>query len=467
MNEHPERTEITEKLLKDTDVVIFVTNASRPLTQGERELLESLKNQLNGNEQEPANNLFMLVNFWDLLRSENSRQQVQKRIENLVMGKNPIISGENRIHFISAQATLDAILAGTENEYLQSFSHFTQSLEKFLTEERGILEVKKATTEVNQLIQSARDNLYETENILDGKLKISEEECQTILEKIGEASGRDVKIKLFADQLLDEVIDEVNNSWNQWAENLGDRLANQAESWSSEHSALFSCDKLVQDYFNQFQTNLSDELNRWIENQLKANILTKYSLLIDQKIEQEIFSIKQDLDEIRNSIYQGKVNSQESPIYMFDEKSKIDNPLGWAELGTAVLVPLLFLGNPVAAVIAWAVAGWNIGNVLSVKAKIKSKVFEKGWEHFVDSIDKIFDGINEIIGTTIYERVEEANEKITAIISYYENLLKQNEKMHQESLEQRQQDQAWIEQQRQRLEQVRQEIEAIVREVNP
>jgi len=407
------------------------------------------------------------VNFWDLLRSENSRQQVQKRIENLVMGKNPIISGENRIHFISAQATLDAILAGTENEYLQSFSHFTQSLEKFLTQERGILEVKKATTEVNQLIQSARDNLYETENILDGKLKISEEECQTILENIGEASGRDVKIKLFADKLLDEVINEVNKSWDTWVEKLEDRLVSKAEDWSSEHSALFSRDKLVQDYFEQFHKNISDELNTWVENHLKADILTKYRNQIDQKITEEIFSIEQDLDEIRNSIYKGKVNSQESRIYMFDEKSKIDNPLGWAELGTAVLVPLLFLGNPLTIVIGWAVAGWNIGNVLSVKEKIKYKVFEEGCKHFVDSLDKIFDSINEIIETTVYERVGEANEKITAIISYYENLLKQNEKMHEESVQQRQQDQAWIQQQRQRLEQVRQEIEAIVRDINP
>ncbi len=41
-------------------------------------------------------------------------------------------------------------------------------------------------------------------------------------------------------------------------------------------------------------------------------------------------------------------------------------------------------------------------------------------------------------------------------------LLKQNEKIHQELLEQRQQEKAWIEQQRQQLEQVQQEIEGIV-----
>jgi hypothetical protein len=412
----------------------------------------------------------MLVNFWDLLRSENSRQQVQKRIENLVMAQNPIISGENRIHFISAQATLDAILAGTENEYLQSFAHFTQSLEKFLTQERGGLEVKKATTEVNQLIRSAQENLYETENILDGNVKISEEKCQKILEKIGEASGRDVKIKLFADQLLEEVINEVNNSWDTWVEKLEERLANKAESWSSEHSALFSRDKLVQDYFNQFQTNLSDELNTWIENQLKANILTRYGNQLDQRITEEFFSIEQDFDEIRNSIYKGQVNFQETPAYTFNGKSKIDDRFNWGGLGAAALIPLIFLSNPVAIIIGYvagAVAGFNVGAIFDIDHEIKCKVFEKGCQNFVDSLDNLFESINEIIETAFYGRVDEANEKIATIISYYENLLKQNEKMHEESVQQRQQDQAWIQQQRQRLEQVRQEIEAIVRDINP
>src|SRR6478672_11435550 len=38
LNEHPDRTAITQQLLKGTDAVIFLANASRPLTQGERDL---------------------------------------------------------------------------------------------------------------------------------------------------------------------------------------------------------------------------------------------------------------------------------------------------------------------------------------------------------------------------------------------------------------------------------------------
>ncbi|MDF5706558.1 MAG: dynamin family protein [Nostoc sp. S4] len=102
LNEHPDRTKITQKLLKDADAVIFLTNASCSLTQVERKLLQDLKTQLNyGKENEPANNLFVVGNFIDLVRSDKGREQVKQRIEKFVKSQNPIVAGENRVHLIS------------------------------------------------------------------------------------------------------------------------------------------------------------------------------------------------------------------------------------------------------------------------------------------------------------------------------------------------------------------------------
>jgi predicted nucleic-acid-binding protein len=78
------------------------------------------------------------------VRSEKGREQVQQRIERIVQGQKPIVAGENRVHFISAQAALDAILQGTEDDYLKAFQNFTQSLEKFLTFDSGIVKIKLA-----------------------------------------------------------------------------------------------------------------------------------------------------------------------------------------------------------------------------------------------------------------------------------------------------------------------------------
>jgi tRNA U34 5-carboxymethylaminomethyl modifying GTPase MnmE/TrmE/uncharacterized tellurite resistance protein B-like protein len=494
LNEHPERTDITKQLLKDTDVVIFVMNASRPVTQGERELLEILKNQLNGgNEQEPANNLFILVNFWDLLRSENDRQQVQKRIENLVMGKNPIIGGENRIHFISAQATLNAILAGTENEYLQSFSHFTQSIEKFMTEERGILEVNKATTEVNKLIRSGLEGLHQAENLLEGKLQLSEAGKTEIFEQMGEISGRYVKITNFADQEVEDVIDEVLESWNKWVDQLDERIIQSSEQWTSTYSPFKDKKKLIKDYGDQFMASLLKEIKGW-ESTLKDDLLLDRLKNINGFIQYELEEIKNDLTRLDSkldtyignqftSTLIGNVNACRelgiNPTLKSQKNEEEDFHL-FAGLGTAGglaigaalaftgigLIPLLIggVGGAVTGVVSSAFFGKNKENI---SAKVKEEVCQAGLKNFYESKQELFDNICEQIEAMYDTRVELASDLINEGISLCENLLEQQEKDYQKSVQQRQQDQAWIQQQRQRLEQVRQEIEAIVREVNP
>lgn len=483
LNEHPERTEITQQLLKDTDVVIFVTNASRPLTQGERELLESLKNQLNGNEQEPANNLFMLVNFWDLLRSENSRQQVQKRIENLVMVQNPIISGENRIHFISAQATLDAILAGTENEYLQSFAHFTQSVEKFLTEERGGLEVKKATTEVNQLIRSGLEGLHQAENLLEGKLQLKEAGKSEIIEQIGEASGRDVKIKTFADQEVEYVINKAVDSWNKWVDQLDERIVTASSEWSSNYSPSKHKNKLIEDYEQQFQDSISKELKQWTK-QLEENFLRDHIKYINGLIQDDLEEIKNYLTRLDSqfgtnignqftSTLIAKLNTCRelgiNPTQKSRENAGQFNLFGTLRIdGLAIgSVSIVKRKGLLRVFEGGAVEVAKVIDKKSIHDKVKREICQVGLVKFHESKQEIFNKIRNRIEAMYDTRVELASNLIKQAISLCENLLEQQEKVYQESVQQRQQDQAWIQQQRQRLEQVRQEIEAIVRDINP
>lgn len=220
LNEHPDRTAITQQLIKGTDAVLFLVNASRPLTQGERDLMQDLKVQLNGGKSdEPALNLIVAVNFMDLLRREKDRQDVRQRIERFVKGQH-IITGENRIHFISAQAALDAILAGTQDEYLKDFRSFTQSIEKFLTVERGSLVIKIAVNKIEGLLQSSLSSLHQAKEVLEGKVNLSGSEKQAIIEQIGEVSGREQKIRQAANELLEDTLEQTGESWDDWAEGL-------------------------------------------------------------------------------------------------------------------------------------------------------------------------------------------------------------------------------------------------------
>ncbi|MHC5614344.1 MAG: dynamin family protein [Nostoc sp.] len=472
LNEHPERTAITQKLVKDTDAVIFLTNASHSLTQVERDLLQDVRTQLNhGKENEPATNLFIVGNFIDLVRTEKGREQVQQRIERFVQGQNPIVAGENRVHFISAQAALDAILRGTEDDYLKAFQNFTQSLEKFLTFDSGIVKIKHSISQINRVIQKGLDGLYQSEDTLDGKIQISEAEKQKVLEKIGEASGRDVRIRLLSDQLIDLVFEQITESWDEWREGLGDRIAQKSQYWNSEHNPVSSQDKLIRDYTNQFIRDLSREIDEWGNTKLKEVILQENIKYLDTNIAYELDAI------------QGEFNSLDQNIQTnFSEQLKLsidginDDFMGMGGIGGGIGIGgalaaglIVFTGLGFIAVIVASLAatiagsfGFGMLDFDGLKDKIKGKVFELGFQKFDESMDKLSEKLDEIVGSVFNSRVESASRVIAQAIALYENLLEQQEKAHNETLEQREAEKIWIYQKRQELEQVQNRLEIIL-----
>ena len=480
LNEHPDRTAITQKLIKDTDAAIFLTNASRSLTQGERDLLQDLRTQLNGGkEDEPASNLFVVGNFMDLVRTEKGRQQVQQRIERFAQGQSPIIAGENRVHFISAQATLDAIIKGSENEYLKTFQNFTQSIEKFLTLERGSLKIKQAVTKIKIFVQAGLERLHQAENVLDGKLKITEEDKQNIFEQIGEASGRDVRIQLLADQLMERSCEQAEESWNEWAEGLGDRIARKSEHWSSEHNEK---EKLFQDYANQFMRDISAELNAWVDKKVTGSILQPNTEVLDSEIRQQIESIQRSLQILDLKTGSNLSSQLELCLSTVGVNMNIDSSLGsditdaggigfFGSLGAGGLVAGALLAFTGLGLIPVALAGgaaalglgWLFGEDQDyIRAQIKQSVFEQGFEKFNESAEQVFDKVCEHIASAFYNRVEAASGVIEQAISLSENFLEQQERLAQETLEQCEAEKAWISQKRQELEQVQSNIEAIL-----
>ncbi|MBD1893283.1 dynamin family protein [Coleofasciculus sp. FACHB-129] len=487
LNEHPDRTAITQQLLKDTDAAIFLINASRPLTQGERDLIQDLKAQLNGGKtDEAANNLFVVVNFMDLLRSENGRHQVRQRIERFVQGQNPIIAGENRLHFISAQAALDAILTGNQDSYLKTFQQFTQSIEKFLATERGLIELYQSSEGLKQLIEVSCNELNQFEQILDGKVKVSEEDKHKIFEQMGEASGRDVRIQLIADQLIEQSCDQAEEFWNEWAEEIGDRIADKSKRWSSEHLHIWSQKELIRDYANQFVRDFSKELDDWGNKKIRDTILKQNLEILDKEIEQEIESIRKNFqvfDRRLNTSLVNQLNFAAAETLPgigtggLGIASSINPDIGGAGgffggLGAGGLVAgalLIFTGLGIVPIILGGLAaaaggsfGFGLLDVDGIHGQIKQKVCDLGLEKFSQSVEEILGNIGERISLVFNERSEAASKVIAQAISISENLLEQQEKVHKETLEQRQAEKAFICKKRQELEQVQKDIEAIL-----
>jgi tellurite resistance protein/GTPase SAR1 family protein len=381
LNEHPERTSITQQLIKDTDAIIFLTNASRPLTQGERELIQELRLQLNGGKADiPAENLFILVNFMDLLRREEDRETVKQRIKRFVQGDNPIIAGQNRIHFISAQAALDAIIDGYENDYLNTFNYFTQSIETFLTDEIGKIKINK--------------NLSRLENIIEQFKHEQHQHKQNLFEYIGTVSAWDVESLMVVNDLQEETINECVDSWNAWIETLGETIYDESERWVCSHD---NEEKVLKIFTRKLNDILTKELTNWLEDQIKNQVLKDSLAVLDELIT----SIREAIEDLFNEFdtqaasdlkeqFQLSLNSQS--INMNIDKNNIDSEdgdgvglglgLGGAGLVAAGLFAFTGIGLIPLALTALG-SGFGIGALFgeTKEAKIKRVVLKKGLEN--------------------------------------------------------------------------------------
>ncbi len=483
LNEQAERTLITEQVIKTTDAVIFLTNAKNVLTEKEQELLLYLKKELNpGKDHEAARNIFVLVNFADLLRGEESRRLVRKRVETIVKNQN-LIAGENRIHFISAQSALEAILDGTENEYVKSFQDFTKSLEQFLTVERGAIALQQSASGMEQIINTGYDELTQYREMLEGKLTVSQGDKAKIFEQMAEASGRDVKIKFLADELMEKCVEEAIESWNEWLERLGDRLIGKSYRWTSEHSHMWSQKELTKDYSDQFVEDITQEIEDWATQKVQS-ILQQNMGALNSQIDEEISAIRQEFQKFDKQLSSNLV-SQFNNLAMAGNLGEIGTSgsgiaesiddigdggfmggLGIGAVAAAVLIALplgiipVILGTIVAGL--GGGLGWSFLDGDTVKGQIKEKVCELGFKKFDESSQSIFDQIQERIIALFEKRIETSNGVMSKAISVWENLLEQQENHDRQNQAKCEADKVWLAEKRRELQEIESQIEAIL-----
>lgn len=480
LNEQAERTLVTEQVLKTTDAVIFLTHAQNALTEKERELLSYLKKELNpGKDDEGAKSIFVLVNFADLLRREESRKQVRQRVETIVSQN--AIAGENRIHFISAQSALEAILDGTENEYVKSFQDFTKSLEQFLTVERGAIALQQSAAGIKQIINTGCDELSQYREMLEGKLTVSPGDKHKIFEQMAEASGRDVKIRLLAGELIEQSVEESVESWNEWLEGLGERLIAKSALWTSEYSHMWSQKELTKDFSDQFVEDITQEIEDW--SQKVQSILQQNMGALNSQIDEEIDAIRQAFQKFDKQLSSNLV-SQFNNLAMAGNLGEIATSgsgiaesiddigdggfmggLGIGAVAAAVLIALplgiipVILGTILAG--AGGGLGWSFLDGDTVKAQIKEKVCELGFQKFDESSQSIFDKIHERIIAVFEERVETSSGVMSKAISLWENLLEQQEKRDRERAECEAQ-KVWLADKLRELQEMESQIEAVL-----
>jgi uncharacterized tellurite resistance protein B-like protein len=458
LNEHPERTAITQKLLKDADAVIFITNASKPLTWGERELLREVQLELaNGRANVPAPNLFLIVNFVDLLRQESDRKQVRQLVEQFAKGQDPVLCGDDRIHFISARGALDAIQAGTEDEYSAALQHFTRSLETFLVEERGIIELRKAITKHIALTQACMQGIHQAQEVLSGELTISEDARQQIIEQIGHATGIVVSLRLTAKRLHQEARQPTSSAWNNWLLELRQRLEKKSSNWSST-TGIFKPKEMAQGYANQFIQDLQADFSTWQSEQLQP-ILKRHQDMLNSEIQLKLQELQYDLKSLERTINIDLKDKFDGVVSVIEpEISILLNAVGAGfsvmsgfsgvatmvcQVGKLALLPTAGVGLAVAVIGTVLFSVWNLQRQTE---EIKKKVFDAAWEKFQESQAESLQQIYSVISTELDDRVASAERVVQQAIFLYESLLAQQERYGQQPLVEQQAEQMCLSQ---------------------
>ena len=271
-------------------------------------------------------------------------------------------------------------------------------------------------------VQSSCLSLKNAKNIITDKSQSKENEKKEIINQIGEITGRDTKIKAIANEIRDETIDEINDSYDEWLKILPDRLANCAQNWSSEHGAIMSRDKLIADYARQFNQDLSNEFNDWINKNLKKRILKRSIRQFRQAVNNELKALESESGQLGLS----SGDSSESFNYSFSNYNLDDVGVGggvfMAGLGAALFVPAMIFAGPILAIVGMgaggALAGMGLGDIFDIDARIRQKIFEVGLEHFLNTSEDT-ERINEISHQLFDNEILKVEHFLGNLISQY------------------------------------------------
>lgn len=434
LNEHPDRTRVTEELLKETDAILFMTNANKLLTQGERDIITRIREREG---DRPLENLFLVVNFMDNLDSDEDREDVQIAANSII--KDGSITGKERIHFVSAKSALKATLSNTSNEYLVSFQNFTGTLEAFLTDERGSVILQSTTQKLNELAQDCVNELNNATDSINTNLAASYKE--EILERIGEASGRFITIRKMVDFLRKQTTDLALVSWHANSPKFQARIEQRSKEWKTDHNPLFSRDSLIQDYVGQFSQSLQGEINSWVQFHLNNEIIDPKLNLLDRGIKAELTALNASFSGLDKKIGTNFDDNFSPAFNNFDASYVAAWTAGGVVGGGAgaaaafFMIPALALGPAVIIGIAAAAllgGGGLWASMSDAYYQIAKQVCDSGFEEFKKSEDSIKEKIGEFIATLFDNRIQSVDVLIKQVISECENRLELEERKHQE-----------------------------------
>lgn len=470
LNEHPERTKITQQILENVDAVIFVSGASRVLSQLELQTLANLRKHLNiGDESRPARSLFVVFNAIDFLETEEKRERFRGRAQELLMkshgNASPLLDDQNRIHYISAEKSLEATQKNISNKYSDDFHAFVKALEAFLANDRGLIQMTSAQARSQQFCGLALEKIEFARGDMQERVSYIFQTLQTraaILEEVGEMSGRVIVFNEYATQQRDAFIQNYRQLFQEWKKDLKKRLKVASTTWKDKHQGL---DK-IKSYAKQLESSFIKDLKKWLETTLILEHLEPTLINLNEEAQKMIQQIDERLLQLGGQVQAFNFN----PNFDFRNSnwSKIDDEMGaWGfggsaaitlgviltgALGAAILIPSITIA-PIIAAAAVLLGG---GGLVSVGSGIlgqldkgtRDEVFKEGFKSIEKNVPNIAKNLEDALREQFDKQISSVNENVQNRISALNSVLENNQEISSKTLEEWQANLAWLEDRR-------------------
>jgi GTPase SAR1 family protein len=469
LNEHPKRTEVTQKILNKIDAAIFLSHAQNLLSQSEFQIVEDLRKRLNiGDESKPAQALFFVVNFIDLLEDSEDQEDIRKRANKKLLNISddaqpsdseniqvPILASVNRLHYLSAGKALKAIERGSSDEYLQSFNTFVKTLENFLVKESGSIRLAATQARLQDFFQVTLQELESARESLNGQI-FSIQERKAVLEELGIIGGRVVLFSEQVDRQCNTFVHQYRILVQDWKKGFKERLKNASSKWTDKHDSLWERDEKIKSYVKKLEDSFSKDWQKWLDKTLVADHLEPALNSLDQESQRIIQVVDEGLMRLGEQIQSSKPDMK-FQLRDFD-KSAISGEMGsWGmggaatiaagalltgAVGAAILIPSIAIAPIVAAVIALLGGGGLLSSGFGILGQldqgIRDAVVKEGIKSIEKEIPRLVQQLEDTIRQQFHDRISVMDEQASNRITIWNAKLERDQEIALESLTERQ-----------------------------
>ena len=294
LNDDENMTAITEKYLKEADVVIFLTNAQQAFPDDERQLIDKLLKEF------PALQFYFVATMWDAVEF-GDREGVIKNCKNHLR-RFPRIR-DKEFTFLSPKMKLET--QDLNDEYVLDFQIFKDELLSFIVEERGFNQVLNAKKLIDASMLQTTEDLTNLKKKEQSRIKESKQKQLALLEK--EHNG---EIQKYEDDLAklsengQEILSEIKKRKMEFPKIVShefraaindiakSKLPKASGTWKSDLSLWFPGNKgkIAKAFGEKGGTLIEKQLKLW-QNQKLPSLFKKEMAQIEDKFKEQLNEI--------------------------------------------------------------------------------------------------------------------------------------------------------------------------------